>query len=115
MDKSYLTPCGHKQRENDGGGSSADHEPRFEVHDAFFSTYSPTQPVSATGQGQERIQKWDMQPKPCRITLCFDGTGNKFHGDDRDSNVLKIYRMLDRVAGDQCKCYSLDSFKFTKL
>lgn len=37
--------------------------------------------------------------------LCFDGTGNKFHGDDSDSNILKIFRMLDRTASDQCKIF----------
>ncbi|OJJ98656.1 hypothetical protein ASPACDRAFT_52900 [Aspergillus aculeatus ATCC 16872] len=31
-----------------------------------------------------------------QIVLCFDGTGYEFRGDDTDSNVLKIYRMLDR-------------------
>jgi uncharacterized protein (DUF2235 family) len=25
--------------------------------------------------------------------LCFDGTGNKFAGDESDSNVLKIFRV----------------------
>jgi uncharacterized protein (DUF2235 family) len=40
--------------------------------------------------------------KPRKIVLCFDGTGNKFHGDDSDSNILKIFRMLDRTASDQC-------------
>ncbi|KAK2771008.1 hypothetical protein FQN53_005244 [Emmonsiellopsis sp. PD_33] len=33
---------------------------------------------------------------PKTFVLCFDGTGNKFKGDDSDSNVLKIFRMLDR-------------------
>lgn len=37
-----------------------------------------------------------------KLVLCFDGTGNKFHGDDSDSNILKIFRMLDRTASDQC-------------
>ncbi|KAG8526807.1 uncharacterized protein KY384_008236 [Bacidia gigantensis] len=36
-----------------------------------------------------------------RIILCFDGTGNKFQGTDTDSNILKIYRMLDRNNGDK--------------
>ena len=31
-----------------------------------------------------------------KFVLCFDGTGNKFSGTDSDSNILKIYRMLDR-------------------
>ncbi|PLN82614.1 hypothetical protein BDW42DRAFT_200364 [Aspergillus taichungensis] len=30
------------------------------------------------------------------FVLCFDGTGYKFRGDEADSNVLKIYRMLNR-------------------
>lgn len=38
-----------------------------------------------------------------KLVLCFDGTGNKFHGDDSDSNILKIFRMLDRTASDQCE------------
>lgn len=33
------------------------------------------------------------------IVLCFDGTGNKFHGDSSDSNILKVFRMLDRSSG----------------
>lgn len=43
--------------------------------------------------------------KPRKLVLCFDGTGNKFHGDDSDSNILKIFRMLDRTAGDQYHYY----------
>ncbi|KAB8253532.1 hypothetical protein BDV32DRAFT_158407 [Aspergillus pseudonomiae] len=30
------------------------------------------------------------------FVLCFDGTGYKFRGDEAGSNVLMIYRMLDR-------------------
>lgn len=43
--------------------------------------------------------------KPRKLILCFDGTGNKFHGDDSDSNILKIFRMLDREADDQYHYY----------
>ncbi|EQL00546.1 oxidoreductase, short chain dehydrogenase/reductase family [Ophiocordyceps sinensis CO18] len=42
---------------------------------------------------------------PRKLVLCFDGTGNKFHGDESDSNILKIFRMLDRTAGDQYHYY----------
>lgn len=38
-----------------------------------------------------------------KLILCFDGTGNKFRGDDSDSNILKIFRMLDSNANDQCE------------
>ncbi|KAH6971569.1 hypothetical protein BKA56DRAFT_635644 [Ilyonectria sp. MPI-CAGE-AT-0026] len=43
--------------------------------------------------------------KPRKLVLCFDGTGNKFHGDDSDSNILKIFRMLNRTANDQYHYY----------
>lgn len=52
-------------------------------------------------------------PAPSRgirkLILCFDGTGNKFHGDDSDSNILKIFRMLDREADDQYHYYQRES------
>lgn len=40
-----------------------------------------------------------------KFVLCFDGTGNKFSGTDADSNILKIYRCLDRSASDQFHYY----------
>jgi uncharacterized protein (DUF2235 family) len=42
---------------------------------------------------------------PKKFVLCFDGTGNKFSGTDADSNILKIYRMLDRSGDDQFHYY----------
>ncbi|PKY06628.1 hypothetical protein P168DRAFT_302930 [Aspergillus campestris IBT 28561] len=42
---------------------------------------------------------------PKQVVLCFDGTGNKFQGDESDSNVLKIFRMLDRSDPHQCHYY----------
>ncbi|KAL1964165.1 hypothetical protein VTN77DRAFT_7253 [Rasamsonia byssochlamydoides] len=45
------------------------------------------------------------QPPPKTFVLCFDGTGNKFCGDESDSNVLKIFRMLDRSRGHQYHYY----------
>src|ERR1700743_1430428 len=40
-----------------------------------------------------------------KFVLCFDGTGNKFSGTDSDSNILKIYRMLDRTQGNTFHYY----------
>ncbi|TDZ40806.1 Uncharacterized protein CTRI78_v010095 [Colletotrichum trifolii] len=40
-----------------------------------------------------------------KLILCFDGTGNKFRGDDSDSNILKIFRMLDSTADEQFHYY----------
>ena len=34
------------------------------------------------------------------LILCFDGTGNKFSGDSGDSNIIKIYSMIDRQSTD---------------
>ncbi|KAB8072985.1 hypothetical protein BDV29DRAFT_158011 [Aspergillus leporis] len=44
-------------------------------------------------------------PVPKQFVLCFDGTGNKFCGDASDSNVLKIFRMLDRSKSHQFHYY----------
>ncbi|KAJ8112089.1 hypothetical protein OPT61_g5464 [Boeremia exigua] len=48
-----------------------------------------------------------IQPRHVRkqFVLCFDGTGNKFSGTDADSNILKIYRMLDRNNDDSFHYY----------
>ncbi|KAG6016676.1 hypothetical protein E4U54_000665 [Claviceps lovelessii] len=52
------------------------------------------------------LPTWRESDRPPRkLILCFDGTGNKFHGDESDSNILKIFRMLDRSAGDQYHYY----------
>lgn len=42
------------------------------------------------------------QPRK-KLILCFDGTGNKFKGNSGDTNILKIFRMLDRSGGEKCK------------
>ncbi|KAJ5807731.1 hypothetical protein N7474_009000 [Penicillium riverlandense] len=43
--------------------------------------------------------------QPKQFVLCFDGTGNKFAGDESDTNLLKIYRMLDRSQSHQFHYY----------
>lgn len=40
-----------------------------------------------------------------KLILCFDGTGNKFKGNDGDTNILKIFRMLDRSGPEQCRFF----------
>ncbi|KAF4974448.1 hypothetical protein FZEAL_8648 [Fusarium zealandicum] len=89
MDVQHLTP---KPGRN---GSFKDHlEPS---HD-FPS--KPTTPVMGPV-----VPGIEPGRKPRKLVLCFDGTGNKFHGDDSDSNILKIFRMLDRTADDQYHYY----------
>jgi uncharacterized protein (DUF2235 family) len=36
------------------------------------------------------------------LVLCFDGTGNTFRADGGESNILKIFRMLDRTKENRC-------------
>jgi uncharacterized protein (DUF2235 family) len=36
-------------------------------------------------------------PRAPQIVLCFDGTGNTLRADGRESNILRIFRMLDRT------------------
>jgi uncharacterized protein (DUF2235 family) len=43
---------------------------------------------------------------PNSFALCFDGTGNEFRGDSTDSNVLRIFRLLDRSDPTQYTWYN---------
>ncbi|KAK3317598.1 hypothetical protein B0T19DRAFT_362797 [Cercophora scortea] len=95
MDNFHLGP---NNRENHERAASV----RPESHEEFFSTHLPSRPVSAMGQDKGTSNR---HRKTRKIVLCFDGTGNKFHGDESDSNILKIYRMLDRTADDQYHYY----------
>ncbi|KAH8603014.1 hypothetical protein B0O99DRAFT_604890 [Bisporella sp. PMI_857] len=40
-----------------------------------------------------------------KFILCFDGTGNKFQGNAGDSNILKIYSLLERSDKNQFHYY----------
>lgn len=61
------------------------------VNDHFLD---PLDPITAPPPSHRR-----------KFVLCFDGTGNKFSGTDADSNILKIYRMLDRTDHTQFHYY----------
>ncbi|KAK0750186.1 hypothetical protein B0T18DRAFT_408405 [Schizothecium vesticola] len=76
------------------------------VHEETLSYHMPTRPPTVTDNGEKEYHPHrSPRGKPYMIVLCFDGTGNKFHGDDSDSNILKICRMLDRTASDQYHYY----------
>ncbi|KAK3984520.1 hypothetical protein QBC44DRAFT_336819 [Cladorrhinum sp. PSN332] len=98
MDKSHLMPGGRGEARVFPADTDSESDPREE----FFSTHLPSRPVSP--MGAERDPNAGHR-RPSKIVLCFDGTGNKFHGDDSDSNILKIYRMLDRTATNQYHYY----------
>ncbi|KAI0197947.1 hypothetical protein F4808DRAFT_286358 [Astrocystis sublimbata] len=117
MDASHLTPDtptkgGGRQRAG-SRGSTASHEfvniSHSDARDHFHNqnhqnhsrfTSGPTGPPSVMGPAQDQQYR-----APRKLVLCFDGTGNKFKGDDSDSNILKIFRCLDREAGDQYHYY----------
>jgi len=50
------------------------------------------------------------KPKVSRLVLCFDGTGNKFSGDPSDTNIVKIYQLLDRGTKGQFHYYQRKFF-----
>lgn len=90
MDKSHLAPT----------DNTGQHPPSHGLVSDSSLEFHPVRPPSSVfdmNRGGERRRK------PSKLVLCFDGTGNKFRGDDSDSNILKIFRMLDRTASDQCK------------
>ena len=43
--------------------------------------------------------------KKQRLVLCFDGTGNKFQGNESDTNIVKIYELLARDDPNQFHYY----------
>ncbi|EPS38005.1 hypothetical protein H072_8270 [Dactylellina haptotyla CBS 200.50] len=78
----------------------------------------PIEPINGEGEGTEKPQRPSSIStcdsglhghidfsKQRKIVLCFDGTGNKFHGDDTDSNIVRIYELLDRTSENQFHYY----------
>ncbi|KAF5021746.1 hypothetical protein F66182_6196 [Fusarium sp. NRRL 66182] len=88
MDRSHLVPTPQNGSVKDHGDVTHDFQSR------------PSSPAMGPV-----VSSVDPERKPRKLVLCFDGTGNKFHGDDSDSNILKIFRMLDRTASDQYHYY----------
>ncbi|KKK22133.1 hypothetical protein AOCH_003013 [Aspergillus ochraceoroseus] len=43
--------------------------------------------------------------QPRRLVLCFDGTGNQYEGTEKDTNIVKIYEMLERHIPGQYAYY----------
>lgn len=39
------------------------------------------------------METFGPSPPTKQFVLCFDGTGNKFAGDESDTNLVKIYRV----------------------
>ncbi|KAF8448269.1 hypothetical protein BDZ91DRAFT_114623 [Kalaharituber pfeilii] len=63
---------------------------------------SPSRDASPrSNRGAAKLQSHEKRA----LVLCFDGTGNKFKGNGGDTNILKIYSMLDRRSPNQYHYY----------
>ncbi|KAK8022255.1 short chain dehydrogenase reductase family [Apiospora rasikravindrae] len=76
MDKSHLAPNAQTGRPRSQTGSNSQD-----------STFQPMMNPNT-----------ETRRAPRKLVLCFDGTGNKFHGDDSDSNILKIFSSLTHTS-----------------
>lgn len=50
-----------------------------------------------------------------RLVLCFDGTDNQFNADETDTNIVKLYEMLDRGTPDQFHYYQRKKLVYSLL
>ncbi|KAI0438500.1 hypothetical protein F4803DRAFT_92238 [Xylaria telfairii] len=96
MDAFHLTPRAPRPRPSSRGTTAS--------HDSINFTHNH-QAGGPSGPPSVMAQALEYHRTPRKLVLCFDGTGNKFRGDDSDSNILKIFRCLDREAGDQYHYY----------
>ncbi|KAL8424190.1 hypothetical protein RB596_004144 [Gaeumannomyces avenae] len=83
-----------------GPGLGSKPQPPSHQHSYEHGSFRPQSFVDMSPPGAASHER-----QPRKLVLCFDGTGNKFRGDDSDSNILKIFRMLDRTASDQYHYY----------
>ena len=75
-----------------------------DIGPAKHETHRPMTPAPERAEAQHIGANRNRRERK-KFVLCFDGTGNKFSGTDADSNILKIYRMLDRNDGSQFHYY----------
>jgi uncharacterized protein (DUF2235 family) len=60
--------------------------------------------MPARTRSADRQQDIHQQPSN-RLILCFDGTGNAFQGTPGDTNIVKLYNMLQRSNTSQMHYY----------
>ena len=103
MDASRLDPSSAKQPR-----TSMDRSIRSD-REKFEKVQEKVDKGEREGKFMPSAQAQLNRPSGRKLILCFDGTGNKFHGDESDSNILKIFRMLDRESDDQYHYYQRKS------
>jgi uncharacterized protein (DUF2235 family) len=89
--------------------SRADNPTFFAIAEVFiFSNSIPRQPEPTNKKNMNSNPEKTGVCKcnsPKRLVLCFDGTDDKFSADESDTNIVKIYELLDRQSPDQYDYY----------
>jgi hypothetical protein len=67
-------------------------------------------PGAVNGDHEHSAPADEAPPGSKRLVLCFDGTGNSFAGNTGDTNIVKLYDMLDRADNKQMHYYQRKSF-----
>lgn len=58
----------------------------------------------------DQVASMEAPPSgPRKLVLCLDGTGNQFKGFECDSNIVKIYQMLEKNTPGQFHYYQRKS------
>jgi hypothetical protein len=67
-------------------------------------------PGAVNGDHEHSAPADEAPPGSKRLVLCFDGTGNSFAGNTGDTNIVKLYDMLDRADNKQMHYYQRKLF-----
>lgn len=93
----------HKTNSNNNRSSRPDRPSRPPKKESINQSPRSNHSTQANlGRRQDEKEEEKEEPSPQifptkkSLILCFDGTGNKFQGSAGDSNILKIYSMLDK-------------------
>lgn len=89
--RSYSQPRVYRPKKPHGRQTEhTDRQPRKSSSRRQEHNTAPDNPRNPDTDARE------IFPAKKSLILCFDGTGNKFQGSAGDSNILKIYSMLDK-------------------
>ncbi|KAK3109846.1 hypothetical protein LTR53_016465 [Teratosphaeriaceae sp. CCFEE 6253] len=106
VDELLAVPSLHSTRavvSPDGQASQRSLPPPLALRTSTLDPERPTRPPAAT---KPWCKPQSTPPSAQRsLILCFDGTGNKFQGSAADSNIIKIFSLLDRQDANQFHYY----------
>lgn len=88
--RSYSQPRVYRPKKPHG------HQPEQKQQRPRKSSSRREEQSGAANENSPKQDRHGVFPAKKSLILCFDGTGNKFQGSAGDSNILKIYSMLDK-------------------